>query len=174
MNKSNGIVKASYEKRLNFTATCVLVIWIIFIIFGIYSLINEVQLSKMPEFWPYSSWSNSFGIIIVLAYYFVFIIGFFPSKSISISLIELIKNKRWIEPLKLIKGIVIQSVITAITAILTIIVYDVNTITDFFSLFFSFTFLFSIEFLILVLYYYYRYDLPERQTFRNPSQRGHI
>ena len=162
MNNSDSKVKASYDKRLSFTATGLLLIWILIIIVGIYSLINAVLLFKMPVLWAWVlSFSNPFLSI-------VFIIGFFPSRIISISLIDLFKNRRWIEPSKFIKGIFIQIVTASIASILTIIFYNANNFTDFFSLFFSFAFLFSIQFFLFCLYYY-RYDLPERQNIINPN-----
>jgi len=166
MNNSNRIVETSQNKRLNFTATGLLLTWILILIFGILSLINAVLLFKMPVIWAWAlSFVNPF-------LYIVFIIGFFPSRSISISLMYLFKNRQWREPSKFIKSIFIQLVIASIASILTIIIYNVNTFTDFLSLFLSFSFLFSIQFLGFCLYYY-RYDIPERQTFRDPSQRGH-
>jgi len=162
MNNSNGNVKTAYDKKLNFTATAVLLIWILIIIFGIFSLIYSFLLFIF--IWALSS-GNPFLFI-------PFIIGFFPSRSISISLINLFKNRGWIEPSKFIRGIFIQLVIATIASILSIIFYQAINFTEFFSLFFSFTFLFSTVFLGFCLYYY-RYDLPERQNFRNPSQRGH-
>ncbi len=90
MNNSNGKVKASYDKRLSFTATGILLIWILTINFGIFSLINAVLLFKMPVIWV---WALSFVNPFV---YIVFSIGFFPSRIISISLIDLFKNRRWI------------------------------------------------------------------------------
>jgi len=162
MNNYNDKVKASYDKRLSFIATGILLIWILTIIFGIFSLINAVLLVKIPVIW---AWTLSFVNPFV---YIVFVIGFYPSKIISISLIDLFKNKRWIEPSKFIKGIFIQLVTAAVASILTIIIYSVNNFTDFFSLFFSFAFLFPIQFLLFCLYYY-RYDLPERQNFNNPN-----
>jgi hypothetical protein len=162
MNNSIDKVKASYNKRLSFTATVILLIWILMIIIGIYSLINAVLLFKMPVIWAWAlSFSNPY-------FYIVFIIGFFPSRSITISLLDLLMNRRWIEPSKFIKGIFIQIVTASIASILTIIFYTVNTFTDFFSLFFSFAFLFSIQFLLFCLYYY-RYDVPERQNIRRPN-----
>jgi len=162
MNNSNGKVKASYDKRLSFTATGILLIWILIIIFGIFSLINAVLLFKVPFFFI---WALSFGNPFL---YIVFIIGFFPSRSISFSLIDLFKNRRWNKPSKFIKGIFIQLGTAAIASILTIIFYNGNNITEFFSMFSSFVFIFSIVFLGFCLYYY-RYDVPERQNFRNPS-----
>jgi len=160
MNNSDSKVKASYDKRLSFTATGLLLIWILIIIIGIYSLINAVLLFKMPVLWAWVlSFSNPF-------LYIVFFIGFFPSRNVSISLIDLLENRRWIKPSKFIKGIFVQIVTASIASILTIIFYTVNTFTDFFSLFFSFAFLFSIQFLLFCIYYY-RYDLPEQQNFRN-------
>lgn len=159
MNNSNGKVKSSYDKSLNYTATVVLLIWILIIIFGIFSLINAGLLFNVPFFFI---WVLSFGSNYFL--YIVLIIGFFPSRSVSISLINLFKNRRWIEPLKFIKGILIQLVTVSIASILTIIFYKGNNFTEFFSLFFSFTFIFSIIFLGFCLFYYC-YDLPERQNF---------
>ena len=48
MNNYNDKVKASYDKRLSFIATGILLIWILTIIFGIFSLINAVLLDKIP------------------------------------------------------------------------------------------------------------------------------
>jgi len=163
MNNSNSKVKVFYDKRLSFTATGILLIWIIITIFGIFSLIN-IALFFNPSFIFPISFGNPF-------LYIVFIIGFFPSRSITISLIDLSKNKRWIEPSKFIKGILIQIVTTSIASILTIIFFRANNFTEFFSLFFSYTFIFSIVFLVCCLYYY-RYDLPEQQKFRNLTVLG--
>ena len=163
MNNSNGKVKASYDKRLNFTATGVLLIWILTIIFGIISIINAVLLFNMPFFWALS-YDNPL-------FYIVLIIGFFPSRSVSFSLINLFKNRRWIEPSKFIKGIFIQLVTASIASILTIIIYKANNFTEFFSLFNSFAFLFSIVYLVFCLKYY-RYDPPKQQNFRNPNLKG--
>ncbi|MHA1233625.1 MAG: hypothetical protein ACTSQL_00910 [Promethearchaeota archaeon] len=164
MSNSNGIVKTSYEKRLNFTATGVLLIWIIIIIFGIFSLINTVLRFNLPFVWSLSYENPLF--------YIVFIIGVFSSRNVSISLINRFKQKRWIEPSKFIKGILIQLITATIASILTVIFYKANNFTEFFSLFFSFAFLFSIVYIGFCLRYY-RYDLPERENFRYPSQRGH-
>ena len=127
MNNSNDKVKSSYDKSLNFIATGILLTWILIIIFGIFSLINAVLLSNMPFIW--ASFGNPF-------LYIVLIIGFFPSKSISISLINLFKKKRWIEPSKFIKGVLIQLVTASIASILTIIFYQAINFAEFFSLFF--------------------------------------
>lgn len=164
MNNSNGEVKESYDKRLSFTATGILLIWILINIFGIFSLVN-IALLLYPGYILPLSFGNPF-------LYIIYIIGFFPSRSISISLIDLFKNRRWIEPSRFIKGILIQLVTASIASILTVIFYMGNNFAEFFSLFSSFVFLFSIQF-FLFCFYYYRFDLPERQTFRDPSQRGH-
>lgn len=165
MNNSNGKVKASYNKGLNYTATGLLLIWILTIIFGIFSFINAVLLFNWP-FIESLSYDNTFLYTVCITV--VYIIVFFASRNVSISLINLFKNKRWNEPLKFIKGIIIQLVAASITSILSIIFNQAINFTEFFSLFFSFAFFFSIVFLGFCLYYY-RYDLPERQNFRNPS-----
>jgi len=169
MNNSNVKVQvqASYDKRLNFTATGLLLIWVLVFIFGIFSLINSVLIFNVPFYFIYVlELGNPF-------LYIVLIIGFFPSRSISISLINLFKNKRWIEPLKFIKGILIELVIAFIASILIIIFYKGNNFTEFFSLFSSFAFLFSLIFLVLCVYYYrYRYGLHEHLNFRDPSLQG--
>lgn len=177
MNNSNVKVQvqASYDRRLNFTATGILLIWVLVIILGIYSLINASLLFKatliepfigfVTPNWFFSS-ANFFLYVICIA--FVYIIGFFTSRSISISLINLFKNRRWIEPSKFIKGIFIQLVNASIASILTIIFFKAINFTEFFSLFFSFAFLFSLVFLAFCLYYYC-YDLPKRQHFRTST-----
>lgn len=166
MNNSNGLIKTSYEKRLNITATVVLLIWIILIIFGIFSLINAGLHFNIVPF--ILSLSNDNPFLYTVSIIFVYIIVFFASRSVSISLINLFKNKRWIKPSKFIKSILIQLVAASIASILTIIFYKAINFTEFFLLFNSFTFLFSIAFLGFCLYYY-RYDLPKDQNFRNPN-----
>ena len=158
MNNSNSNAKAPYNKRLSFTAIGVLLIWILIIIFGIISLINAVLLSNMPIIWTLS-FGNPF-------LYIVFIIGFFPSRSISFSLIDLFKNRRWIEPSRFIKGVLIQLVTASIASILTGIFYQANNFTEFFPMFFSFAFVFSIQYLGFCIYYY-GFDVPERQNLRS-------
>ena len=151
-------------------ATGILLIWILTIIFGIFSLINAVLLFKMPVIWVWVilTISPSYNPI----FYIVFITGFYPSRNISISLINLFKNRRWIEPSKFVKSIFIQLVTAAIASIVAVIFSIGNIFTEFFSLFFSFTFLFSIQFLLFCLYYN-RYDLPEWRNYRNPRERLH-
>jgi hypothetical protein len=162
MNNSNGKVNASYNKRLDYTATSVLLIWILIITFGIFFIINAVLLSK----WPFIL-ALSVGTPI---FYILSIIGFFPSRNISFSLINLFKNRQWIEPSKFVKSIFIQLVIAAIASIVAVIFSVGNIFTEFFSMFFSFTFLFSTVYLGFCLEYF-RYDLPERENYRNPSPR---
>lgn len=172
---NNSKVQASYDKRLNFRATSALLIWILIIILGIFSLINASQLLKStliePFIWVISpvysiSLSGILYVLYVICISVVYIIGFFKSRSISISLINLFKNRRWIEPSKFIKGIFIQLVTASIASILTIIFFKAINFTEFFLLFFSFGFLFSLGFLLFCLYYY-RGNFPEPQIYRN-------
>ncbi len=178
MNNSNVQVQvqASYDKRLNFTATGVLLIWVLVIILGIFSLINAGLLFITPLIepliWvitPYYFISSSRTLFLyVICIAVLYIIGFFTSRSISISLINLFKNRRWIEPSKFIKGIFIQLVTASIASILTIIFFKAINFTEFFSLFFSSIFFFSLGFLAFCLYYYC-YELPKRQHFRTST-----
>lgn len=165
MKNSYNNVKASCDKRLNFIATSVLLIWILTTIFGIFSLINTALLFNMP-FILSLSYDNPFFYTLCIT--IVYIIVFFANRSVSITLINLFKNRRWIEPSKFIKGISIQLVTAAMASILTIIFFKAINFTEFLSLFFSFTFIFSIVFFAFCLYYY-RYDFPDHQNFRNPS-----
>ena len=164
MKNSNKIVKASYIKGLNITATGILLIWVIIFSLGIFSLINTFLFLSELFIWTLS-YENPF-------LYIVFIIGIFPSRRVSISILDLIKNKRWIEPSKFILSILILSAAAIIASILTIFFCSAHNYTEFFSIFTSFVFIFSIQFFAFCIYYF-RYDLPERQTFRDPSQRGH-
>ena len=162
MNNSNSKVRGSYDKRLNFTATGVLIIWILTIILGILSFINAGLLFNMPFIVP--SPNPFLYTVYIIVFFIVVLIVFFASRSVSYSIINLFKNKQWIEPSKFIKGILIQFLTASITSFLTIIFYKGNNFTEFFLLFFSFAFQFSIMFLGCCLYYY-RYDIPERQDF---------
>lgn len=167
MNNSNGKVKASYDKRLNYTATGILIIWILIIIFGFFSSINPVLLYNVPFIWAYNIpfiWAPFCNIFLGI----VLIIGFVPSRSISISLVNLLKNRRWIEPSKFIKSILIQLVTASIASILTIFFYQANDFTEFFSMFSSFVFILFFVFLGFCIYYY-GFDVPERQNLRNPN-----
>ena len=164
MNNSNGKEKTSYDKSLNFTATGVLLIWILTIVFGIFSLINAVLLFKVPFILPLS---YDHPYLYTVCTVVLFIIVFFASRSASYSIINLFKNRGWKEPSKFIKGILIQLVTAVVASILTIIFYKAINFTEFFLYFFSFAFLFSIMFLGCCLYYN-RYDIPERQGFRKP------
>lgn len=169
-------VQASYDKKLNFIATGVLLTWVLVIILGIFSLINASLLLKATLIEPFIdfvslNWafsSSGYLFLYIICITVVYIIGFFASRSISISIINLFKNRRWIEPSKFIKGIFIQLVNASIASILTIIFFKAINFTEFFSLFFSFAFLFSLVFLAFCLYYYC-YELPKRQHFRTST-----
>lgn len=163
MKNSVGKVEVSYDKRLNFAATSILLIWIFIIIFGIFSSFNIVLLFDMLISW--TPFTNS------LIFSIVSIIGFFPSRSFSISLIDLFKNKRWIKPSKFIKSILIQLLIASIASTLIIILDKAFNFTEFFSLFTSFAFLFSIEFLVLCFYYFRAYDFPKEEISKNRVRR---
>jgi hypothetical protein len=177
MNNSNVKVQvqASYDKRLNFTATGVLLIWVLIIILGIFSLINASLLLKetlIEPFiglvlfgWVFSS-SDLYLYLYLCCIAVVYIIGFFTSRSISISLMNLFKDRRWIEPSRFIKGVLLQLVTASIASILTVVFFKAINFTEFFSLFFSFEFLFSLVFLAFCLYYY-RGNFPEPQIYRN-------
>jgi len=166
MNNSNGKDKAFYDKRLNFVATGVLLLWILTIIFGIFSFIYIGLLFNMSFIVPAVN-PLLYTVCITVVYSILIIIVFFASRSVSYSIINLFKNRRWKEPSKFIKGILIQFLTASIASILTIIFYKGNSFTEFFILFFSFVFQFSIMFLGCCLYYY-RYDIPERRDFRKP------
>ncbi|GAH73450.1 unnamed protein product, partial [marine sediment metagenome] len=98
MNNSNVQVQASYDKKLNFAATGVLLIWVLVIILGIFSLINASLLLKATLIEPFIGFVSlrwvfsSFDIYLYfICIAVVYIIGFFTSRSISISLINLLR-----------------------------------------------------------------------------------
>lgn len=160
MSNSKDAVNTSYEKRLNFTATGIFILWIITFSIGIFSLIDRFLLFN---YW-FIAYTNPL-------FYIVFIIGCLTSKTVSFSIINLIKNRQWIKPSNFIKSILIQLVTVTIASILTIIFYEANNFSGFFSLFTSFTVLFSTGYIIFCLYYY-RYDLPKDQDIRNQNLKG--
>lgn len=157
MKNSNELSKASYKRELSITASGILLLWIVIFSIGIFSIINTFLLFNELFVWSLS-YDNPF-------LYIVFIIGIFPSRRISISILDLISNKKWIEPSKFIKSILILSAAATIATILTIFFHNAYNYAEFFSIFTSFVFLFSIQFFAFCLYYY-RYDLPKDQHLR--------
>ena len=93
MNNSNGTDKASYDKRLNFVATGVLLIWILTIIFGILSFMNTGLLFNMPFIAPAVN-PFLYTVCITVVYSILFFIVFFASRSVSYSIINQFKNRR--------------------------------------------------------------------------------
>ncbi|MBY9016262.1 MAG: hypothetical protein KGD68_11260 [Candidatus Lokiarchaeota archaeon] len=165
MKNSIGKVDVSYDKMLNFTATSLLLIWIFIIIFGIFSSLSVELLLNMLFTWFTLTYGTPFLFI-------ASIIGFFPSRSVSISLIDLFKNKQWIKPSKFIKSTLLQLLIASMASFLVIIFYEAYSFTEFFLLFNSFALLFPLEFLVLCVYYYRSYSFPRDQYFRITRVKG--
>jgi len=160
MSNSTEIIKISYMKRLNFTATGVLILWLTIIIFGIFYIINAFLFTDIDFFWTVSL-SNPLLCI-------VFIMGFVKGKSVSFSIINLIKKRKWKNQSNFIKDILIQLATITIATILTINFYEEFDFTGFFTLFSSFAVYFSFAYFVYCLWYY-RYDLPKDQPLRNPN-----
>ncbi len=160
MKNSNELGKAYYKKELNITASGILLLWIVIFGFGIFSIINTLLLVN-----SFFIWSLSYVNPLL---YIVFIIGIIPSRRISISILDLIRNKRWTEPSKFIKSTLILLAAATIATILTIFFYDAYNYAEFFSIFTSFAFLFSITFFAFYLRYF-RFDLLKDQPYRNPN-----
>jgi hypothetical protein len=153
MSEQNDKFKESNGKSLYLTATILLVIWILIISLGIFTVINSFLTLNSPFVWAIS-YENPF-------LYFSAILMFFSSRNIAISISELIKRKQWVKPSRFIRSLLIQLGIASIASILTIIFFRALNFSEFFSLFISFSFLFSIVFFSFCLYYF-RYDIPYR------------
>jgi hypothetical protein len=160
MKNSNELVKASYKKELNITALGILLLWIVIFVFGIFSIINTFLLISTVFVWSLS--------YVNPLLYIVFIIGIIPSRRVSISILDLIRNKQWTEPSKFIKSTLILLAAATIATILTIFFYNTYNYSEFFSIFTSFAFLFSITFFAFYLRYF-RFDLLKDQPYRNPT-----
>ena len=158
MSDSNDNVILSPEKSINLVATSLLLIWIVIIFLGFIFIIGSFL------------FNNSFIVIFYENPIFIiaFIIMFFSSRAISHSIIDLLKNKRWKESSKFVRGIFVQLGTATIVAIITIFIYGANYFTnsifmDFFFLFTILAFDFSIIFFSFSLYYY-RFDVPPREN----------
>ena len=165
--------KVIIHKKVNSAASAVMWLWIGFIIIGIFSIGASFYL-----------WKTS----IILFFYDNPIVGIsilimiLSSRYIYISVADLRKNKKWTNPSKFIKNIVMQVTTAIITSILTIVFYSPtyfadNLFLDFFMLFTIFTLVISTGFIAFWIYYFsidiygsdrYKWDKIRRPGVGNP------
>ena len=144
----------NFHESLNLGASAVLLLWIGFIISGIFTLVSSFVFMKFPlNLLSLLFFQNPFIIIVLL-------VMFFSSRGIAISLIELSKNRKWINPTKFIKNILYQVVTAIVGSILAIIIFGAKIFTgnlflDFFLLFTVFILVISIGFIVFSFYYLY-------------------
>lgn len=141
------------KKSLNQTSFILLAIWIIVIIFGIFTLIISIIKLNTGFIWIVF-FSNLLSLV-------PFALMFFPTLQLYVSLSEIIKNKKLEEIPKLIKSLISQFLISAIASIIIVLMFGEpnltnNLLIEFFSLFSLWIFFISIiAFLIYVLYSYF-------------------
>ncbi|MFX0041723.1 MAG: hypothetical protein ACFE8L_02320, partial [Candidatus Hodarchaeota archaeon] len=140
-------------KSLNQAAYILLVIWIIAIIYGIFTLIISI-INLNAEFIWFIYFSNLLSLV-------PYALLFFPTLQLYVSFSDIIKNRKLEEYPKLIKSLIIQFLISAIASIIVVLMsgepnLSDNLLIDFFALFSLWIFLISIiAFLIYILYSYF-------------------
>lgn len=140
------------SKGVSLAASLSLLIWVLVVLAGLINIIYAFMQFE-PNFLISLLYESPFvGIACLLM--------FFSSRSISISLINLVKNKHWKEPLKFIKNIFLQAFAAILTSVLTVIIFRANNYSDFFLIFSSISFFFTVVYLGFCIYYY-RYDIPK-------------
>jgi hypothetical protein len=147
-------VDVSSKEYLHKIATPIIIgIWIIFIISGFISLINSI-ISQNLEFIWIIYFSNLLSLI-------PYALMFFPTLSIFIVLRDLIENKKIEEKSKIVKAMLIQILIAAISSLIIIIILrdpilTANMVYEFFALISMWIlFITIIAFLVFVLYSYF-------------------
>ena len=140
-------------KSLNQATYMLLVIWIIAIIYGIFTLIISI-INLNAEF----IWTIYFSNLLSLV---PFALMFFPTLQLYVSLSDIIKNKKLEEYPKLIKSLITQFLISAIASLVVVLMsgepnLSDSLLIDFFSLSSLWIFFISIiAFLIYILYSYF-------------------
>ena len=161
--------KVIIHKKINSAASAVLLLWIGFIITGIFSIGASFYL-----------WKTS---IILFLYENPIIAGSIPimilsSRYVYISVAELRKNKKWTNPSKFIKNKLMQVTTAIISSILALLFLSPNNFTDnlfldFFMLFTIFTFVISIDFIAYWISYFsidiYGSDRYKWDKIRSPG-----
>jgi len=140
-------------KSLNQASYMLLIIWIIAIIYGVFTLIISI-INLNAEF----IWTIYFSNLLSLV---PFALMFFPTLQLYVSLSDIIKNKKLEEYPKLIKSLITQFLISAIASLIVVLISGEphltnNLLIEFFSLFSLWIFFISIiVFLIYILYSYF-------------------
>ena len=140
-------------KSLNQAAYILLVIWIIAIIYGIFTLIISI-INLNAEFIWFIYFSNLLSLV-------PYALLFFPTLQLYVSVSDIIKDKKSEEYPKLIKSLIIQFLISAIASLIVVLIagepnLSDNLLIDFFALSSLWIFLISmIAFLIYILYSYF-------------------
>ena len=140
-------------KSLNQATYMLLVLWIVSLIYGLYTLIISI-INLNTEF----IWIIYFSNLLCLV---PFALMFFPTLRLYVSLSDIIKNKKLEEYPTLIKSLIIQFLISAIASLVVVLISGEpqltnNLLIEFFSLFSLWIFFISIiVFLIYILYSYF-------------------
>ena len=140
-------------KSLNQVTYMLLVIWIIAIIYGIFTLIISI-INLNTDFIWFIYFSNLLSLV-------PYALMFFPTLQMYVSLSDIIKNKKLEEYPKLIKSLIIQFLISAIASLIVVLAsgepnLSDNLLIDFFAFSSLWIFLISIiTFLIYILYSYF-------------------
>ena len=161
--------KVIFHKKLNLAASAALLLWIGLISIGIITLVSSFAFMKFPLNILFQLFFQNPFVIVVI------IVMFFSSRGIATSLIELSKSRKWTNPTKFIKNILIQVATAIVGSVITIIFFDAKNFTgnlflDFFLLFNVFILVIFFGSIIFNIYYLYVYG-SERYKGENYRQR---
>ena len=109
-------------KSLNQVTYMLLVIWIIAIIYGIFTLIISI-INLNADFIWFIYFSNLLSLV-------PYALMFFPTLQMYVSLSDIIKNKKLEEYPKLIKSLIIQFLISAIASLIVVLSSGVPNLID--------------------------------------------
>ena len=146
------------REKVNSVATAALLFWLGFIIIGIFTLVSSFSFMViMLNILSIMFFENTSFLIVTIPFLILMI---YSNRYIVFSIIDLKKNRRWTNPTKFIKHILIQVAAAIVASITAMIIYGANYFTD--NLFLDLFLLFNMFILVIssgsiVFYIYYLY-----------------
>ena len=141
-NESEEVI---IPKKVNSAATAALLLWLGFIIIGIFTLIFSFSfIVIILNILSLMFFENLSSLIVAIP---LLILMIYSNRFIVISIMDLKKNRRWTNPTKFIKHLLIQVATAIVASITTMIIYGANYFTD--NLFLDLFLLFNMFILVI-------------------------
>jgi len=154
-NESEEVI---IPKKVNSAATAALLLWLGFVIIGIFTLVFSfsymIIILTVLSLMFFENLSPLFIVIPLL------ILMIYSNRFIVISIMDLKKNRKWTNPTKFIKHILLQVATAIVVSITTMIIYGANYFNgnlflDLFLLFNMFILVISVGSIFFYIYYLY-------------------